>query len=69
MKKKVLSEQALFYGDVSMPNNFNINPLRLTQSIFESLYKKQKFIFSRDWDKLNNYLKTSKHLLVNQICN
>ena len=65
MKKKVLSEQALFYGDVSMPNNFNINPLRLTQSIFESLYKKQKFIFSRDWDKLNNYLRDYINLNYN----
>ena len=33
MKKKVLSEQALFYGDVSMPKGFEINPLNLSQSI------------------------------------
>jgi hypothetical protein len=45
MQKKVLTEQALFYGDVSMPKGFEINPLKFCQSIFESFYKKQEFIF------------------------
>jgi hypothetical protein len=57
MQKKVLTEQALFYGDVSMPKGFEINPLKFSQSIFESFYKKQKFIFFKDWDKLNTYIK------------
>ena len=62
MKKKVLTEQALFYGDVSMPKGFEINPLNLSQSIFECFYKKQEFIFSKDWDKLNTYIKDFMHL-------
>ena len=57
MQKKVLAEQALFYGDVSMPKGFEINPLKFCQSIFESFYKKQEFIFFKDWDKLNTYIK------------
>jgi hypothetical protein len=67
MKKKVLSEQALFYGDVSMPKGFEINPLNLSQSIFECFYKKQKFIFSKDWDKLNTYIKDFMHLDHNTV--
>jgi hypothetical protein len=57
MQKKVLAEQALFYGDVSMPKDFEINSLKLSQSIFESFYNKQKFSFSKDWDKLNTYIR------------
>ena len=57
MKKKVLTEQALFYGNVSMPKGFEISPLKLSQSIFESFYKNKKFIFSKDWDMLNTYIR------------
>jgi len=57
MQKKVLAEQALFYGDISMPKGFEINSLKLSQSIFESFYNKQKFSFSKDWDKLNTYIR------------
>jgi hypothetical protein len=63
MQKKVLAEQALFYGDVSMPKDFEINSLKLSQSIFESFYNKQKFSFSKDWDKLNTYIK--EHININ----
>ena len=45
MKKKVITEQALYYGDVSMPQGFEINPLTLTKSMFESFYKRKEFIF------------------------
>jgi hypothetical protein len=57
MQKKVLSEQALYYGDVSMPKGFEINPLQLSQSIFESFYNERKFTFSKSWDMLNTYMK------------
>ena len=57
MKKKVITEQALYYGDVSMPQGFEINPLTLTKSMFESFYKRKEFIFSKDWDKLNTYIR------------
>jgi hypothetical protein len=57
MQKKVLSEQALYYGYVSMPKGFEINPLQLSQSIFESFYNERKFTFSKSWDMLNTYMK------------
>ena len=57
MQKKVLTEQVLFCGDISMPKGFEINSLKLSQSIFESFYNKQKFSFSKDWDKLNTYIR------------
>jgi hypothetical protein len=65
MQKKVLAEQALFYGDVSMPKDFEINSLKLSQSIFESFYNKQKFSFSKDWDKLNTYIRNYINLNYN----
>jgi len=40
-----------------MPKGFEINSLKLSQSIFESFYNKQKFSFSKDWDKLNTYIR------------
>ena len=57
MQKKVLREQALYYGDVSMPKGFEIDSLQLSQSILESFYNKKKFTFSRSWDMLNTYIK------------
>ena len=57
MQKKVLTEQALYFGDVSMPKGFEINSLQLSQSIFESFYNKRKFTFSKSWDMLNTYMK------------
>ena len=57
MQKKVLTEQALYFGDVSMPKGFEINSLQLSQSIFESFYNKRKFTFSKSWDMLNTYIK------------
>jgi hypothetical protein len=57
MLKKVLSEQSIIYGDVSMPEGFEINSLELIKSIFESLYNKKNFSFCKNWDKLNTYIK------------
>ena len=56
MQKKVLTEQALYYGDVSMPKGFEINALELSQSIVSCLYNKQNFVFSKAWDMLNSYV-------------
>jgi len=54
--KKILTEQALYYDDVSMPKGFEINPLELVQSINKSLYLQKDFIFSKSWDMLNKYV-------------
>jgi hypothetical protein len=57
MQKKVLTEQALYYGDISMPKGFEINHNELKSDILESLIKNEKFIFNKSWDLLNTYIK------------
>tara|TARA_R100001086_G_scaffold234280_1_gene156436 strand:+ start:1769 stop:2272 length:504 start_codon:yes stop_codon:yes gene_type:complete len=57
MEKKVLTEQAMYYGDVTMPKGFEINPLNLINNFFNSLYQNKKFIYCKDFDKLNTYIK------------
>ena len=48
MQKKVLSEQALYYGDVAMPKDWDI----ITSDITDS-----SFPFSRTFDMLNTYMR------------
>lgn len=54
--KNILSEQALYFGNVHMPLGFEINSLEFAKTIFDSLNKETSFIFSKEWDKLNTYL-------------
>ena len=57
MQKKVLSEQALYYGDVAMPKGFEIDRDKLQSDILKSQINKKEFPYSREWDKLNTYLR------------
>ena len=57
MQKKVLSEQALYYGDVAMPKGFEIDRDKLQSDILKSQINNEKFPYSREWDKLNTYLR------------
>ena len=57
MEKKVLSEIALYYGDVAMPKGFEIDRDKLQSDILSSNINNKKFPFSREWDKLNTYLR------------
>ena len=57
MEKKVLSEIALYYGDVSMPKGFEIDRNKIQEDILKSHIKDSKFPYSREWDKLNTYLR------------
>ena len=57
MQKKVLTEQALYYGDVAMPKGWDIDRDKLSNNILESLIKNKKFPFSRTWDMLNTYIR------------
>lgn len=57
MKKKVLTEQSLYYGDVSMPKNFEINQDKLSNDILQSTFTNTKFPFSKTWDMLNTYVR------------
>ena len=57
MHKKVLSEQVLYYGDVKMPEGWEVNPLNLCKQLFEALYHEKDFSFCKDWDKVNTYVR------------
>jgi len=57
MNKKVLSEQALYYGDVDMPKGFEIDQEKLTNDILQSTFNFKEFPFSRTWDMLNTYMR------------
>ena len=57
MQKKVLSETALYYGDLKMPKGFEINSTKLCEDIFKYIFSNGNFNFSIEWEKLNNYIK------------
>jgi hypothetical protein len=57
MEKKVLTEQALYYGDVSMPKGFEINYDKFKADILQADLEKNNFKSSRNYDKLNTFIK------------
>ena len=57
MHKKILTEQALYYGDVSMPKGFEIDRDKLSGDILQSSFTNREFPFSRTWDMLNTYMR------------
>ena len=57
MQKKVLSEIALYYGDVAMPKGFEIDRNKLQSDILSSNINEKEFPHSKEWDKLNTYLR------------
>ena len=57
MQKKVLSEQALYYGDVAMPKDWDIDRNKLLNDILLSVTHKKNFPFSRTFDMLNTYVR------------
>ena len=60
MKKKVLSEQSIYSGDILMPKGFEIEEKSLTSDILESKLFENKFKFSKTFDRLNTYI--SEHI-------
>jgi hypothetical protein len=57
MQKKILTEQSLYYGDVSMPKGFEIDRDKLSGDILQSTFTAKEFPFSRTWDMLNTYMR------------
>ena len=57
MQKKVLSEIALYYGDVAMPKGFEIDRNKLQEDILKSQINNKEFSYSRPWDMLNTYMR------------
>jgi len=71
MEKKVLSEIALYYGDVAMPKYWEIDPIELAHHTLHSQLQNKEFLYSKTWDKLNTYIREHIKLeyninLVNQ---
>ena len=62
MQKKILSEQALYYGDVAMPKDWDIDRDKLQQDILNSEITDSPFPFSRTWDMLNTYIR--EHIFI-----
>tara|TARA_R110000796_G_scaffold232449_2_gene350716 strand:- start:494 stop:997 length:504 start_codon:yes stop_codon:yes gene_type:complete len=56
MQKKVLSEVALYTGDVDMPKDFKIDLNALEINSVEANVNRKKFIYSKEWDKLNQFI-------------
>ena len=57
MQKKVLSEIALYYGDVAMPKGWDIDREKLQKDILQSQIQNKEFPFSRTFDMLNTYMR------------
>jgi len=57
MQKKVLSEIALYHGDVTMPKDWDIDRDKLQKDILTSHVTDSPFPFSRTWDMLNTYMR------------
>ena len=57
MQKKVLSEIALYHGDVTMPKDWDIDRDKLSGDILQSQIQNKEFPFSRTWDMLNTYMR------------
>ena len=57
MQKKVLTEQSIYYGNVSMPKHWDIDRTELSHYILQSNLTDTKLKFSKTFDKLNTYIK------------
>ena len=65
MDKKVLSEIDLYYGDVTMPKDWEIDPIELAHQILQYQIHNKKFPPSKTWDKLNAYIREHIRLEYN----
>ena len=57
MQKKVLSEQSIYFGDVSMPKHWEIDKTELAHHILHSCLNNEQLQFSKTYAKLNTYIK------------
>ena len=72
MQRQVLTEQALYYGDVDMPKDWDIDRDKLGDFL-QSVIQNKDFPFSRTWDMLNTYMRDHVNLeygfsLINKDC-
>jgi hypothetical protein len=57
MEKKVLSEIDIYFGQIKMPENFEIDREKLCVDILLYTNYNDKFPFSKSWDILQTYLR------------
>jgi len=62
MHKKVLSQIDLYFGQVKMPEGFEIDREKLCVDILLSNVNNKEFSFSRSWDMLQTYLREYVYL-------
>jgi len=56
MKKKVLTEQAIYTDEIKLPKGFEINPFDLSQGVLKKLFLDKNSIQSKHFDQLNRYI-------------
>ena len=57
MRKKVLTEQSLYFGNVLMPKHWEIDRTELAHHILHSSLINGELQFSKTYDKLNTYIR------------
>ena len=57
MQKKVLTEQSIYFGNVSMPKYWEIDRTELSHHILHSSLTNKELQSSKTWDKLNTYIR------------
>ena len=62
VNKKILSEIDLYTGTILMPKGFEIDKETLQTDIIKQQVQDCEFPFSKEWDKLNTYLR--EHIKV-----
>lgn len=56
MNKKLLSEIAIYHGEVKMPEGWDVNREILAKDIIARNLFENRFRFSKEWDRLNKYI-------------
>lgn len=66
MKQNILSKIDLYYGNVDMPKNFDIDRNQLKNDIKKQLIDKKEFSFSKTLDMYHTYLREYFFLYFNR---
>ena len=65
LNKKILSQIDLHFGKIDMPKGFEIDRNVLQQDIINHLILDYPYPFSKEWDKLNTYIREHIYLEYN----
>ena len=65
MKRNILSNISLYYGQIEMPEGFAINREKLREDILSFTVNNTEFSFSKSWDMLQTYIREHINLEYN----